>query len=462
MAKYIVVGGGIAGLLTAKLAVSKGHEVSLIEKESELGGLLRSFKYSNSDVFDYGIHTLYDTGNRDLDRLLKSFLPMEDWIENSKQKRDFGGCYINSTLQDNSPYIDVRNFPDETYSGIVDSFFSNLNSDLISDKSAKEYFESKYGEYITESVIEPIVKKIYPNLTLDSIHPFVSKLLPLDRMVFFNEDAMAALNQASVLRSSVAHTDQLTLPDSLLPNKSSWYPRNYGMHSYVEAIEHDLVQHGVRIVKNAAVKHIERYESGFKVLYSCEGEDVEEEPDKVIWTSGIVAAYFSLLNDGQKIPLEFDKPVSTAILNLTLKSKPNVKDVFYVYCLEKGFLSHRLSCPASFCPNSYSDGFYRLGVEIILSDKMDDEDIKSKIVAELELMGVIEKSHIESIRLERISGGYPTLSLKNIEAVNKMRGQVIQNFGDDLVFYGLQSKPDLFFQMDVLTNIFDDFNQGVF
>jgi hypothetical protein len=43
-----------------------------------------------------------------------------------------------------------------------------------------------------------------------------------------------------------------------------------------------------------------------------------------------------------------------------------------------------------------------------------------------------------------------------------MRGQVIQNFGDDLVFYGLQSKPDLFFQMDVLTNIFDDFNQGVF
>jgi hypothetical protein len=93
---------------------------------------------------------------------------------------------------------------------------------------------------------------------------------------------------------------------------------------------------------------------------------------------------------------------------------------------------------------------------------MDDEDIKSKIVAELELMGVIEKSHIESIRLERISGGYPTLSLKNIEAVNKMRGQVIQNFGDDLVFYGLQSKPDLFFQMDVLTNIFDDFNQGVF
>jgi len=38
--KVVVVGGGLAGLETARLAAERGHEVILLEKRQELGGLV--------------------------------------------------------------------------------------------------------------------------------------------------------------------------------------------------------------------------------------------------------------------------------------------------------------------------------------------------------------------------------------------------------------------------------------
>ena len=48
--KVLVIGGGIAGMVAAYTAAARGHDVTLCEKESELGGILRTeraipFKY---------------------------------------------------------------------------------------------------------------------------------------------------------------------------------------------------------------------------------------------------------------------------------------------------------------------------------------------------------------------------------------------------------------------------------
>jgi len=57
----VVVGGGIAGLTAATYLARKGQRVLLVEKNSELGGLVSTFSH-NGFYFDAGVRALLDAG----------------------------------------------------------------------------------------------------------------------------------------------------------------------------------------------------------------------------------------------------------------------------------------------------------------------------------------------------------------------------------------------------------------
>ena len=57
----IVVGGGIAGLTSAAYLSRSGEKVLLIEKNSECGGLVNTFK-RDGFCFDAGVRALEDAG----------------------------------------------------------------------------------------------------------------------------------------------------------------------------------------------------------------------------------------------------------------------------------------------------------------------------------------------------------------------------------------------------------------
>ena len=66
----VVVGAGVAGLVTAHLLAEAGAEVVVIEKLEQIGGLARSFVYDDKFVFDCGPHR-FDTTNPNIDAYLK-------------------------------------------------------------------------------------------------------------------------------------------------------------------------------------------------------------------------------------------------------------------------------------------------------------------------------------------------------------------------------------------------------
>ena len=68
--RAIVVGGGIAGILSAILLKRKYDEVDLIELDGRLGGLLKSFTNERGQSFDQGSHFLRRTGISGLDKML--------------------------------------------------------------------------------------------------------------------------------------------------------------------------------------------------------------------------------------------------------------------------------------------------------------------------------------------------------------------------------------------------------
>ena len=55
MVDYLILGAGISGLSASYHLKQKGYESIIIEKESQIGGLCRSFKI-NGFTFDHFIH----------------------------------------------------------------------------------------------------------------------------------------------------------------------------------------------------------------------------------------------------------------------------------------------------------------------------------------------------------------------------------------------------------------------
>lgn len=458
MNKYVIVGAGIAGLLTAFFLKKKEKncKIFLIEKEKECGGILNSFKYSNKHgIFDYGIHTIYETGNLDLDRTLNSFLPKKDWIKLSGLKRDFGGTYFNGVLQDNSAYLDIRNINSKKTKIYKKDFLKNLkNQNNNKTKNAYELLKKKFGSKITKDIFSSILHKIY-SFSLKETHPFIVQLLPLNRIVLYENDEMMKFGKLKYFNDHIAYPDQLDMPKNLISNKSAWYPKKYGMYRFIKAIKNNLIKKNVIIKNNCKIEDIIQSKKNTVSYKFKNSRNTIDEVDQVLWTSGIPSAYFTLMNNSKK-NINFDKPVKTMFVNIGLNKKPLVKDLYYIYCLEKNFITHRISCPSSFCPKSYSDGVYRLTIELILKKEMNNDSIKKKVLDELEIMKVINRKNVKFLHLENILGGYPTISLKNIKVIEKMKSIILDKYPKNFKFLGLMSKPNLFFQTDIMKDIYNE------
>jgi protoporphyrinogen oxidase len=455
--KIVIVGGGITGLIAALLYRKKHPKaiITIIEKNQALGGLLRSFDYGDNGIFDYGIHTLYDTGIPELDTLIRSCIPIEDWIELSGTKRDFGGSYLNGKLQDNSPYIDVRNFFDEDIDILRTQFLEHLKLKLpLSFDNAESYLVSKYGTLITETIFKPVVQKYY-NVELSASHWFITKILPLERIVLFDDKTIEELAKEYNIQTSIAFENQLNMPAEFVADKSAWYPKKHGIFNYISALEQELLELNVTILKGTSIDVVETNENNTLDLIS-NTKGTFNEVDKLVWTSGISSCFNTVIK--QPINLAYHPPVKTCFVNIKLKEKPKVKGLFYVYVLEASFISHRLSCPFSFCENAYEDGTYNLAVEVILKQTLTDGEIEERVIKELGIMKVIDKSDILFQQTEHITGGYPTLTLQNIMSAEFLKESIQTTYPTQIELFGLMSKENLFFQVDILRDLYHSIN----
>ena len=69
MKRYVIVGGGAAGLTLAYYLCKAGLPVTVLEREKKAGGLSRSFHYGEW-TFDIGPHRFYSQ-NPKVNRFLK-------------------------------------------------------------------------------------------------------------------------------------------------------------------------------------------------------------------------------------------------------------------------------------------------------------------------------------------------------------------------------------------------------
>ena len=117
MKKVIILGAGITGLSSGWKLSEKGFDVTIIEKESEIGGLAKTINFKNNLV-DLGPHSFFSEDKEIYDSVIDLFKdePQDMPIVKRSVKMFFMNYYVDYPLSAKSilfqmgPIIPIKSF----------------------------------------------------------------------------------------------------------------------------------------------------------------------------------------------------------------------------------------------------------------------------------------------------------------------------------------------------------------
>lgn len=264
MSKVSIIGGGFSGLSAACYAAKAGFEVSLYEKNSQLGGRARTIE-KEGFLFDMG--------------------PSWYWMPDVFDQffKDFG--------KNTSEYYDLKKL-----SPAFQIFF-NGDSPLVIPSSIDELYELfesleagsagklrkflKEGEYKYNVAFENLIYKPslswFEFLSFDVVKGALTSsiLKPISKHIrsLFKDDRLVALLEFPVLFLG-AKPNQIPALYSLMNYSAfvqgTFYPMG-GMHQIVKAMESLATELGVKIYKNANIDSI-KFENELPTIYENQTE----------------------------------------------------------------------------------------------------------------------------------------------------------------------------------------------
>jgi protoporphyrinogen oxidase len=455
----VIVGGGISALLAATLIrrTDTKSPVYVVEQSAELGGLLGKIDGGPFGRFDYGMHTMTDTGIPELDELFWALLPEDEWHVFSGKLRDISGAFYRGALQVHTHYPDVRSLGQDLYQRCLADFFVTLRRPEAGDATnMREYGRARFGPLIASEVVDPIVSKTY-RLPAERIDTLAAKLLPLDRVALFDEVIFKDLMAAPALRARIAYPEQRNLDLEYSSGLGSYYPKDFGIHRVIDAMEDRLVRVGVTVLKQTRVLSVSRGAGRIDSIKLGIGNNVREITDvaHLYWTAGLVplSRQLGVYRDA----LAFDAPITTAIVNFLFDRPVQMADLYYFYCLDAPHPTYRVTNYSGYCPGAPRAGGFPLCVEMLLGAEAatDASSCEALALSELGAFGVLEKSAkslYTSVKvLER---GFPLPSLTNTESLDAIRNGIRALELRNLTALSILSEPGLFFQTDVVQDVF--------
>jgi protoporphyrinogen oxidase len=454
--KYVVVGAGIAGLISALKLIDKGIEgqdILIIDKESEPGGLLRSWASVGNGNFDIGTHILAETGNDVVDGLLAPFYSGEKWQKLEGNAKDLPGCFYNNTFHDENqfiPFSSIDSTLSEKYTqGILNKLESNHNSSQA-DVSAYDFYSKKYNDDYIEEVIEPIYRKTFGKES-KHLSAFVCHLLPLNRVISDNSKINESLLSDEKLRSVFGFPIQKEVPALFVSKTASYYPKERGVGIFVEAITEYLWQKKVSIETEANILALKIKNSTIEsITYQKNNQTVMVHFEKLIWSAGMLPLCKML-----GVPVDFssmDKPLNTVVAQIVFHNTIELKSSHYYYILDTKYKTYRITNYNAFCPPAKNLNGTPLTFEFII-DAL-PENLLSLIQKEINDLGLAKSEHdFEILDIKVLSSGFPILSLNNEATFDLIREKLKELAINNLINVGVLSEKGLFFYRDILKDV---------
>ncbi|MGB0369456.1 MAG: phytoene desaturase family protein [Flavobacteriales bacterium] len=247
--KISVIGSGFAGLAAAACCAQNGHQVTVYEKNSTIGGRARQFS-ADGFVFDMG----------------PSWYWMPEVFENFYQR--FGHTTSDFYQLDRlSPsyrvyfgkddFVDIPSSMDEIYTlvesletGAADKLRKFLKEAKYKYEVGMNDFVFKPGLSVTEFLDPRLISSVFKLDMFQSISKHIRQHFKNPKLIQILEFPVLFLgakpSETPAMYSLMNYADW---------NLGTWYPQG-GMHKIIEAMEKICLEQGVKIETNSAVESI--------------------------------------------------------------------------------------------------------------------------------------------------------------------------------------------------------------
>jgi protoporphyrinogen oxidase len=430
----VIVGGGIAGLLSAKILAMKGESVILVERGSSLGGLLKS-ENDNNFIFDMGTHLLRESTDSTTNDYLFGGLDLAHW---NKFNNLNVGNYAFGELYQTSQSLNLRGLPEESYQEVIEEIIS-LEETPVDLTNSKKYLVSKFGEMLYEKFLDDQLIKVFGQGG-DELHWLSSQIMGFSRVIGFDEDKSIEMKQQPGLGSRFAFNHFYQGQGSLM----NYYPKRDGIGRWVVEMRSELERLGVTILLNTDIKclDVEKNKVVRAVLKNDEGETAIDV-NQLIWS--IPSFFLSNLLNLPKVASKKPQLRKVYLLNYEF-SEPFLNDNYYVHCYDADMLSFRVTLYS----NLRDDKTPICSVEVFSGESLEEKDLEI-VLEELREMGIVSPSNPlkRSFILELSS--IPVLSNDFIDA-NEQLSNMCKNSCENLVLVG-KAQADVFFMSDVIIDL---------
>lgn len=237
--KLTILGGGLAGIASAYFLQDRPDitEISIIEKENQLGGLCRSFEH-NGIIADIGPHIFFSKNKEILSFIAGVLGDNKQELRRSNRIIHKGG-FVQYPFEN-----DLSKLPDTDKEKCIERFLNNPYKNYPANNML-QFFLKTFGEGITNLYLRPYNEKIWK---FDPAFMDTQMVERIPRPP--DEDIIRSGNGETI----DGYTHQLYFI----------YPQQGGTGAFIQALA-DKLNDKVKVYTNSEVKAVEKREGKFSV-----------------------------------------------------------------------------------------------------------------------------------------------------------------------------------------------------
>lgn len=407
--RVVVLGAGVTGLSAAyRLSQNPDTEVHVFEKESEVGGLCRSFR-EDGFILDYGPHKFYTLIEGVLGEMCQ--LMGDDFLVREKSQNLFiNGKYFDFPLKMTEM---LTKFPPQKSLEILASFGVSAAKNFknkVDPKSYEDFIIQRFGKSLYQQIFEPMANKMFGN---------PSQLDPHLAEVRISSPGLVSVMKQLLSRKKI---------DKTISAPNFHYPK-YGFGMIPEKLKQKSEANGVKFHLGVKVKELKLQngkvsgvcfedKSGMLQTISC---------DDVVYTIPMqtIADLIPQLAADVRQACRFVSFRHTIIYYYLLKSQP-VLPAMWVFYPESRFRFGRLSEMTKFSPYTAPLGHTALMVDFTCDDldptwSMDDSHLGDLLLDQLKPLKLFKRDQIVKNFSKRFRNFYPVYRIGYQERIAKIR-----------------------------------------
>ncbi|MFQ5464501.1 MAG: FAD-dependent oxidoreductase [Thermodesulfobacteriota bacterium] len=407
--KVVILGGGPAGLSAGWKLAERGCDVSIVELDSRVGGLCKSYYYKDY-TFDLGGHR-FITQDEDLLKDIYDLMGDELYESPRKSVIRLKGKWFHYPLAGKdligkmNPLVSARCFADYLYVSGKKKFVTARETSL------EDWVVNRFGRGLYDIYFGPYSEKLW------GLPPSkVSKDWAAQRI--------SLLNLWDVFKRLLGKkkNSPKTYATRFL------YPYKGGIGRMCDRMAERITSNGGRIICNARVTGVNLNETGIRdVTYTHRGNTVNLGADTFISTIPLPEFIRSITPRVDRAYTDVADSMkfrSLRFLNILIDSE-RISDNTWIYIPEKKYRVMRIQEPKNWSPTNAPEGKTSLILELACNEgdeiwNAGEEELTNLCRDELTSLGLLKGERIDHKFTTRIKHAYPIYTLDYHSKVKKL------------------------------------------